>query len=63
MVLWGSSAEEVDANELMRRSRREPIVELAMGCSFKMQDCTVLTLCVLHPARVVHPSYLCFCIL
>ena len=46
VVLWGLNAEEVDASELIRRSRREPMVMLAMGCSFKMRDCISLIICV-----------------
>lgn len=42
VVLWGSNAEQVDAGELIRWSRREPVIMLAMGCSFKMQDCIPL---------------------
>jgi hypothetical protein len=38
VVLWGDLARQIYADDI-RRSQREPLILLAMGCMFKMQDC------------------------
>jgi hypothetical protein len=38
VVLWGELAKQVDADELICRSNMEPLILLAMGCTFKLQD-------------------------
>lgn len=38
VVLLGELAEKIDADDLIRWSNMEPLILLAMGCTFKLQE-------------------------
>lgn len=42
LALWGDNAVQIDGDDLIKRSQWEPLILLAMGCTFKIQDAMLM---------------------
>lgn len=51
VVMLGELAEKIDADDLIRWSNMEPLILLAMGCTFKLQE-SMLNLTPSHGLRI-----------